>query len=274
MELETVEWFDNHFYKIVLPDGTIDYFPSVTTKLGIIAKPFLARWRGDITNREADMRVFEAQEKGIRIHNAAYVLANNGAVLYQPFRAPNFQPGQIEAITKEYDGNVAILNYQEEYYDVLKVNQWLEIVKPEIIYSERNVCSYDYRDAGTLDYLFYIKDGEYPVNGAKPLYIPEGFYVADLKTGNQVDGDAHMQTAAYAKCLEETEGIYVDGTIILHTNAKKKSGIEGLATLLRSREQMEVDYEDYRHAARLWERKNANLKPKVFEMPTMLTRRA
>lgn len=273
MEIKLVEWFDDHFYKVTTESDETIYIPSVTTKLGIIAKPFLARWRGDIGNREADYRLFEAQERGVRIHHGWYTLTTGGAVIYQPPRSQNYKPGEIEAIQNEYLGNVAVFQYQDEYYDVYKLSQWLELVKPNILASELNVYSLIELDAGTVDNVMEITEGEYLINGSKPLKLPGGRYVVDLKTGNQVDDNAFMQTAAYAKCLESMAMGDVVGTLIIHTGAKTKSAIEGLATLYRNKDQMEQDYQDYRLAAALWERKNADRKPKVFEFPAILTMR-
>lgn len=77
--------------------------------------------------------------------------------------------------------------------------------------------------------------------------------------------------ACYAKCYEEMSGEKVAGALILHTAAKTRTGIEGLSTLYVSGEQIEQDYQDYRHASAIWERKNADRQPKVFEFPALLT---
>ena len=275
IEVKLVEWFDSHFYKIDYEDKDAkkksEYFPSVTTKLGIVSKPFLARWRGDIGNREADMRVFESSERGVRIHNAWYTMTTGGAVIYQPPQKPNYNIEEVSKLQDDYAGNVAIMRYQDEMYDVVKLSKWVDIVNPKILISEFIVYSLLFKDAGTTDNVMMIEEGEYLINGAKPLKIPKGRYVVDLKSGNSVDDDAFMQTACYAKCYEEMGLGEITGTLILHTGAKTKSAIEGLATLYRSKEEMEKDYQDYRLASALWERKNADRKPKVFEFPTLLT---
>lgn len=275
MEVQMIEWFDNHFYKIKYQlDGAADvveYLPSVTTKLNIIAKPFLAQWRGDIGNREADMRVFESSERGVRIHHAWYTLTTGGVVLYQPFQHPNYTLEEIEQIKEANLGNVAIVKFQDEMYDVYKLSKWLKVVKPTILHSEKIVYSVNNRDAGTVDNIFGIEEGDYEINGKKPIHIPKGIYVVDLKSGKVVDDNAFMQTAVYAACAEEMGLGEINGTLILHTGSSMKTGIEGLATLYRSKEEMGKDYQDYRLAAALWERKNADMKPKVFEFPSLLT---
>jgi hypothetical protein len=268
--VKLVEWFDDHWYKIVIGEKT-DYFPSTSTKLRVVGKPFLAKWRGDIGNREADMRMFEAGERGTRIHHAWYTLTTGGAVIFNPWQRPNYLQEDILKLQDENCGNVAVIQYQDEMIDIWKLQRWVEIVKPKFLGSEMTVYSLKNREAGTMDNLMEIQPGEYAINGKTPLKLDGGIYVLDLKTGNNVDDDAYMQTADYAYCKEEMNPeIKIAGTIILHTGSQVRTGIEGLATLVHNREEIDKDYQDFRHAAALWERKNASAKPKVFEFPSLL----
>lgn len=272
--VKMVEWFDDHWYKIDLmqeENSVSEYLPSVTTKLGVVSKPFLAIWRGDIGNREADLRSFESSQSGSRIHNAFNVLCTNGAVVYQPHQRPNYSTEELSALNEAHFGNMVILRYQDEMWDILKLKKWLEVVKPAIVESEKIVYDLKNRDAGTADLILRIDEGEYQINGAKSLKLPGGFYVCDLKTGKVVDDDAYMQTSAYSACYSKMTSLEIVGTLILHTGSKNKSGIEGLSTHYRNQEQMAQDYQDYRHAAALWERKHAKDKPDVFEFPSLLT---
>lgn len=269
-EIQMIDWFDDHWYKITTELGE-DYFPSVTTKLNIIAKPFLARWRGDIGNREADLRISESQDRGVRIHNAWYTLTTKGAVVYNPHKNPNYSSEQLDALNLQYAGNIAVIKYQDEMFDVWKLQKWMEIVKPLSVKSEQPVFSIKNRDAGTMDNLMEIAGGKYQINGSTALELPAGLYVVDLKTGKQIDDNAFLQTAAYAKCAEEMGLGEIQGTLILHTGATTKKGIEGLATSYRMKEEMEQDYLDYRLAAALWERKNSEARPKIFQFPSILT---
>ena len=259
--LTTVEWYDDRFYKIQHGDK-VEYYPSTTTKLGVTAKPYLARWRGDIGNREADMRVFEAQQRGIRIHSGFETLCKGGTVAFD-------KPGEMIPIDSP-DGFVETMKYQEEYFAVYKLYQFLETVKPKIRAAEMNVYSHKNREAGTLDTLLEIKEGFYRVNGSSPLFIKGGIYVGDVKSGNVVSDDAYMQTTDYASCCEEMGMGPIEGTLILHTASKNRSGIYGFGVHLRNNKEMKEDYEDYRHVSKLWERKNKNIKPQLFEFPSYL----
>jgi hypothetical protein len=274
-EVKQVEWFDSRFYRVNVSEDKdsprYEYFASATTKLGVVAKPWLAHYRGDVGNREADLRMFEAGERGTRIHHAWNVLATMGAVLYNPWNRPNYTPQEITELTDKHLGNLAVVQYQDEMWDVLKLEAWVKAVKPKILMSEKAVYSIVHRDAGTLDNLMEITEGDYMVNGAKPLHLEGGIYVVDLKTGT-LDEDAFMQLACYANCVEEmNKEQKVIGTLILHTKSSNKKGVEGLATVCHNKSEADRDFADFRHASALWERKNADTKPKIFEFPTLIT---
>lgn len=273
-EIKQVEWFDDRYYKVNVSETDVpvyEYFSSATTKLNVVAKPWLARWKGDVGNREADLRMFEAGERGTRIHHAWYTLTTGGVVIFNPWQRPNYNQKEIEEMTDKAMGNLAVMQYQDEMWDVLKLKNWVDAVKPKIVGSELTVCSKICKDAGTLDNLMEIEEGDYEVNGAKAIHIPKGLYVVDLKTGS-LDEDAFMQLACYANCVNEMKlsEQLVSGTIILHTGSAVKKGIEGLSTVYHDQSELDKDFQDFRHAAALWERKNANAKPKIFEFPSLL----
>lgn len=272
-EITQVDYFDEHFYKIEHPGESVNYYPSVTTKLGIINKPFLMKWRGDIGNREADVRLFEAQERGSRIHHAWYTLTTGGAVLYNNWRKPVYTAKEIEDIDLQYGGNSIVIRYQDEMVDLVKLSRFLDAVNPTIVGSEQIVWSDIHREAGTVDNLFRIEEGEYLVSGKTPLFLKGGLYIADLKTGNSFDESAYLQMAAYAKMWMEQNDEEIVGTLGLHTSAQTRSGIEGFTVKLRTREEVENDYKVFRHAASLWEWKNKTAKPRLFSFPSLLTRR-
>lgn len=273
MKVQMVEWFDSHVYKIDLINsaGVLEtrWVPSVTTKLGIIDKPFLAKWRGDIGNREADTRLFESQQRGTRIHYAWSIYCLGGAVIYNPWNHPNYTEKEIGDL-KSQNKLYCVLNYQDEMYALIKLQKCVEIIKPKMLFSERTVYSLSNNDAGTVDNIWEIKEGKYPVNGKTPLFIPGGRYVVDLKNGNQVSDEAYYQTAAYLKCCEEMGDPAYAGTLILHTSSKNRNGIEGFGCQLSLKEEVENHYKTYRLAASLWERKNPDFAPNVFSFPSLI----
>lgn len=271
MKHKLIQYFDDHWYKIEFDNDEIAYYPSYTTKLNASPKPFLARWRGDIGNREADLRLREAAEHGTRVHHACTTYAAGGTVLYNPWQSPNWTPEQIKEIKEGDKKDPFILMNQQEMLETWRFQQFIQLVKPEIYSIERTVASHIYKEAGTLDYLFGINEGNYQINGKTPVHLDEGYYIADVKTGNTISDDAYMQISGYRNALEEEdEDIKIAGGLILHLKGKTKSGIFGLSTHLRTPEMMDQDFEDYRHVAAIWERKNRNAAPKLFDFPAIL----
>ena len=261
-EIKQIAWFDERFYQI----GD-EYYPSVTTKLQVKAKPFLARWRGDIGNREADKVMMESAERGSRIHYGWYLMTTGGVVIYNPFQNPNYSEEEVSELKSKTD--VVILGNQGEMYDIYKLQKWHEIVNPEVKESELIVYSKKNKDAGQLDKLMYIKGGEYEINGSKPLKIEEGLYVVDLKTGKTVSEDAYLQISAYASCYMEMTNETIQGGLIIHTGSTTKKGIEGLATKLRTIDELKVDYSHYRAVAQVYDMTESK-SPKIFEFPTLI----
>lgn len=265
----TVEWFDDRWYKIERKNQPTDYYPSVTTKLGVVAKDFLAKWRGDIGNREADMRLFEAQERGKRIHSGWETLCKGGAVVFNPPMRPNFDEAQLAALSNEHTF-IEVVRHQEEMYQMTKLQRFLDEVRPGILGSEVMTYSDTYREAGTIDNVFQIEEGEYLVNGRTPLFLMGGVYIGDLKTGSMFDDNAYMQMAAYANAYEERTGVRPIGSLGIHTGAKTKTGIPGLAVYVRTREELDQDFKDFRSASAIWERKHKDDRPETFDLPTVL----
>lgn len=274
LNIKHVQWFDERFYRVEYYENDvlkIKFLPSVTTKLGVTSKPFLAKWRGDVGNREADMVVFTSQQRGKRLHDAWYKMCMGGEVIFNPWDRPIFTKEQIDESIAKHNGLVSVIQFQEEMLHLVRLYKWVEIVKPKFLFSEKTVYSLKHNDAGTIDTACWIAGGEYWVNGSAPLVIPAGNYILDLKTGKEVDHDAYLQTATYLKCAEEVDPTTkYNGTIILHTQSKVRKGIEGLSTLLHTRAEAEEHYLEYRVVAELWDRRNKDAMPKFFEFPATL----
>lgn len=171
-------------------------------------------------------------------------------------------------------------------YQIVKLDKWLKAIKPKAIFTESTLFSIKNRRAGTADNFFVLDEGAYFINGAKPLLLKKGLYVTDLKSGKSIDDDAYIQIADYAMMIEEMAEIGIGwasdlitkhgevvGGLIIHTSSSTKSGIEGLATHYRSREEMLEDQEDMKSIAKIWARKNKNAKPDFFEFPSLITQK-
>lgn len=276
LDVRMIDWWDDHWYKIrYLDEAKIeqeDYFASVTTKLGALAKPHLTRWYGDVGTREAQRIMHEAADRGTRIHWAWYFWTNGGAVVYQDRRNPAYSREEMDSIYKRYNNQVWTLEFQDEHYDFLKLVQMFYIFKPEIIESEKKVFHVEHQEAGTADNIMNLKEGEYEVAGAKPLTLPGGWYLGDLKTGKQIGKDAYMQVAAYVYCAESMGYNRFQGALIYHTSSTTKKGIEGLNVHHLVRTEIDDLYSDYRDISRVWERQFSGKKPIIRQLPCLVVR--
>lgn len=264
-----IEWFNQHWYKVT-EGGQVRYLPSVTTKIGIIDKPQLARWRGDLGNREADLRMYDAATRGTRLHWAYATALKGGAVVYDPWQKPVYTDEGIAALKTEHR-ELAILRTQEEMWTISKLAEQFKRLHPQVLGVEETVWDVNANDAGTIDSIFNIEEGDYFISGRTPVHLGPGIYINDLKTGNFVDDNVWLQLAPYAVMYEKLHDVQVAGGLVTHTGASLKTGIAGLRTMVRSREELLKDYEDYRHAAKLWERTHKDARPETFEFPSVIT---
>lgn len=246
-----VNWFDQHFYKV-----DEEYLPSVTTILSAAPKPFLAQWRGEVGNTEADRLMREAADRGSLTHNLFAALVAGKRVIFNKV---------ID------DPNTICCSDQFVQLALYKLVKFFEAVRPRVLkYEEIVFSSVGY--AGTMDLLCEIPSGTYKVNGSTPVTIPGGIYVMDIKTGKSVDDTAYWQTAAYAKAWEEMTKQRISGTIILHTQSQNKNGIEGFGTKLRTESEMEVDYSNFMKIFEVWKIAPWPAKPKIVtDLPEILT---
>jgi len=274
VEIKMIEWFDDHFYKVVYLNEqgveVVDYLPSITTKLGALHKPWLSKWRGTVGNTEADRIMRESADEGSLLHWAWYTITTGGAVLYQHPRTPTYTQEQLNAIYEQYHGNVVKVNTQYQMWTMLRLQDWWKIVGPKSVESELILYDLENRDSGTADNFMYINEGNYMINGAKPLSLPTGMYVVDLKTGKTVDDVAKMQLSAYAKMYEKTHDANIEGALIIHTQSSTRKGIENLSTIHVDKDGIDQYYSDYRDIARVWDRNFGTKKPIIRDIPTVI----
>lgn len=119
----------SRFYDI---DGKL--YPSVTTALGVIRKPFLEVWRGKLGNDEADRVMHEAADLGSAVHDYCHMINTGQAV-----------------------------DPADEYREMVMAYQsWLSATVKEIVLAEQVVYSHKYQYAGRLDLLAVLKGDKYP----------------------------------------------------------------------------------------------------------------
>lgn len=283
--LETVEWWDDRFYKLEVKkdfkipdsfnpnhvhyfeDGIELFLPSVTTILNVEPKPFLATWRGDIGNYEADRKMREAQDRGSQVHNLCEKLAQGKTIIFRNEKT-NFPP--IESIEGEINKDIFLCYSQEIMMQIARFNRLLDILKPKIIESEKNV--YNIKDSlfysGTIDYIWELEGGDYQISTKKGEHIEAGKYVVDLKTGKSCDKNYFLQTVAYTKALDNIE---IKGNIIIHTNSENKTGIEGVKLFTET--DLESYWEQFKNYYKTFQYINKDIKPKLYDIPYILQRK-
>lgn len=266
-----IEFFNAHYYKVTLQDSQARFIPSVTTKLGIVDKPNVSRWRGDLGNREADLRMYEAAQRGTRIHWAHAVMLKGGAVIYDPWQKPVYTPEGIIELHKKYK-EVAILRTQEEMWDICKLAEQYKRLAPMVLGVEEMVYDIDEGMAGSIDHILSIQEGVYSIAGKSPLSLPGGIYIGDLKTGKYVDDTVFRQLAPYASCFEKKYAIQVAGALVTHTGSPVKTGIPGLTTKFCPREILFSKHlPAYKHAAALWDAEHEGEQPETFHFPSIIS---
>lgn len=268
--VKMISRYDDRFYAVTLLNGEIRYLPSVTTYLSALNKEWLPRLRGDIGNREADIRLSDAAERGSRIHHACYIYATGGVVMFEYPAEMNFEEA-VEIRTRNAQV-VAQCNAQGiRWYKLYRQNEmeqherfvkWCEIVKPKFICAEQVFWSLELNMAGTLDYVVYIDQGEYAVSGKTPVKLG-GTYVIDVKSGFAFDEGYYLQMSGYKKLYEQRRNAQLTGTIGLHLNSSTRTGIPGVSTYVTEGEKVDEHFERLMDVQRIWQWQNPNAAPKA-----------
>ena len=282
VDVRMFSWFDDHFYKVrYINEAKVEveeYFASVTTKLGALDEPFLRRWYGQVGLEEALRVMREAGDRGSRIHWAWQVFNEGGAIIYNPDKAAPYNKEELDELWKYYNGNCVVIKNQDEQLQLSKLQRWIQAVEPKQISCEMIVYDIEEKDAGTLDNLMFIEAGDYMIAGSKPLKFPEGWYIIDLKTGNNVSDKARMQVSRYGRMVEkmpivrDDKPVVIEGALIIHTSASTRTGIEGLTTIYVPREEMVELNKDYLDIAKVWNRQCQSQKPKIFQLPALIVK--
>ena len=289
--LTRVEYFDDRFYKMTIPNddrelykhvplnlvndrmSEVDiYLPSVTTIINN-AKPnsFLATWRGDVGNREADRRIAEALEKGSIIHDCCEKLCKGWDIVYQSLYHRNPTDEQIAKREKEKGGHVYVTHDQGIQIQVARFEKLLNVLNPEIIDIERNVYyAKELMYAGTVDYVMKLEGGEYQITSAKTEKIKPGYYVVDLKTGKTADDSYFSQLAPYVKAYSnENPDIKLTGAILVHLNSSNKTGIEGIKVTVKENKDLAPYFEKFTNYYNVFV-SDVPKSPAIFDIPTII----
>lgn len=254
-KIEKIEFWDDRWYKLILVDEAqikfikdkhgIDaskdalYLPSSTTMLGLIVRPYLLGWYGDVGTDTAKYRSEKGKRLGSEIHGHAKTLFEGGKLKSQDFG-------------------------QDVWVQLYRIQQWFQSFQPKILFTEHTVYSLEHFYAGTLDLCIYLKGGKYDTGYNKPIELPEGNYILDLKTGKGIDSLYNYQLASYKVAHEEMTKQKIIGTLILHTQSDTKKGWK---VIYRNLQEVETDFEMFKAISKVWKTENKNLTPDIFVLP-------
>jgi hypothetical protein len=270
LQIKKIKWYDESYYRVMLLDGSVLYYDAVTFVISQASpKPWLAPWYGDIGTQEAIRRATEAKDRGSLIHQACYVWEKGGIVAYRdPF---SDDEDSVEGLFPK-NRNVIWMPNQDHQRSVEKFQAFFETTQPEILAMEETVYSHLKRVAGTLDRVYRFKGGEYPLGGQKPVVIPEGIGIADIKTGKESD-DWLVQLGQYYSMWIEMGRGNIDFGMVIHLDADTRAGLmEGLKVHLYTPDQLIGGANQFDHLLATHRWKGA-AKPKTFEFQNVLYRK-
>ena len=273
--LEQTTYFDQHAYDVYSTETgeLIGTHVSATTVLGAIAKPWLTRWYGELGWREASRKMREAQDNGSAVHHAIEMLVTGGAVVFHPHRSKRrvLTDIQVDEIAAQHHNRIAILEDQDLQIQVGRFSQFMAVTGAKVHYAECMVWSPTLKCAGTVDLVLEIPGGKYPIAGSKPVELPGGLYIADIKTGAESEDHA-LQIAAYKYMFEEMTGQAIAGGLIIHTNATQiKGGIEGFKAVHYDLDELATALTQFRNVHQVWTDRNPGWAPKVKSFPVVIT---
>lgn len=242
-------------------DDTVIYYPSVTTILNVYPKEFIHEWRAAVGIETATAITNQALAKGSRVHRGAECLINGMTVICDPIGRNYFTPE--ERFNFNNSDNVHKMNNPTEFLEVIKVKKFLQELNAKNVFSEKMLYSVVHEFAGTADIILYIPEsGKYTISGKTPVYLDEGWYLVDIKTGKNVSNTAKYQLSAYIVALEEMYNIKFTGAMIAHTNSTMKSGIVGFKAIVYEREELKNAFKNFKIIQQMFLIDNPTPKPK------------
>jgi hypothetical protein len=261
-KIEVIEYFDDRFYKIklekaeievfkfmhpdieltVTDDGTFYYFPSVTTKLSVKNEFMLNRWRGDVGNDVANLRMRLAGVEGTVCHDAWDKLMQGHILEIQDFQ-------------------------QDEWQQIMFFQDMYRAFKPELHARKLIVYDIETLTAGELDWVWRLQAGKYNNGTSKGIELKEsGLYIFDGKTSKSLWKKNYYQLGKYADMFNKNSEEQLKGGFIFHSKAQTK--VKWKADFVTP-EQLQHNCAMFDHLAYIWHDDNP-ISPKLIDMPSKI----
>jgi hypothetical protein len=233
---EQVQFIDSRYYT----KDKITWYPGISTILDVVSKGKQYDFWLKSLGFNADYVMREAMNKGSNCHAAIQTLLQGYELSFGEIGKPNYTRDEWIMISRFVD-------FYTEF-------------KPETIAIEQVLVSEALGFGSQIDYVCML-------NGER--------WLIDHKTGSLYDS-ASIQTSAYKQLWDEyfpEQPIQRVG--ILHLDSthrgRDKTGksIQGVGWKLIEVEDIEKNFEDFKHIQAIWKRKNPDYKPFNLIYPAM-----
>jgi hypothetical protein len=178
----------HHRYKLL--NG--DIVPGVTTITGMLDKSALKIWANNIGLRGISISKYvdEKASIGTLIHSMV-----SSHIKKEKLNISEYSP---DIISKAENGFLKYLEWEKQY-------------KPEVIHSEKELVSENYKFGGQFDLLASIEDK---------------ITLVDFKSGSGLYKEHLYQVAGYALLIEDCLDFTIDNHIILRIGRDEEEGFE------------------------------------------------
>ena len=236
---QRVSFIDERFYT---KDNVI-FYPGVTTILGVVDKGSqYKRWL-QTNGMNADVIMREAMNEGSRIHEAIELFLKGNEINWAT------------------DEGVAIYT-KSEWIKISKFMDFYDNFKPDIIAIEMIIVSDKLQYGSQLDLICKL-------NGQR--------FLIDHKSGGLYDFG--MQLAAMRELWNENfPKEPIEKCAVLHLDAttrgrdKQEKISQGIGWKLVEIDEIDKQFEDFKHVQAIWKRQNPNFRPQNLIYPSSYKR--
>jgi CRISPR/Cas system-associated exonuclease Cas4 (RecB family) len=263
---QQINFLDERFYTV----DNINYYPSVTTVLGVYPKGYgFYKWLKE-NGEDADEILEKAGEQGSKVHDAIDQIIKGHQVKWTHTFVDTLQLQTVESAARFVDdcNNGLVTKYYkevqfytlEEWKMILRFVEFVESHNPIFIANEFNIVSIRYRLGGTLDIVV-------------DMYGER--WLIDIKTSNYLHKIHELQLAAYAVMFnDENPESPITRTGILWLKAqtwgayKKGKSIQGNGWQLKEFDRhFSESFALFQHIRAIWDEENPNYQPKNITFP-------
>jgi hypothetical protein len=229
-----IQFIDSRYYQF-----KDEWFPGISTILDVVSKGSqYDKWLM-MNGGNAQVLAREAMNQGSHVHEAIQDLCTGKEISFGEIGKPNYTRNEWQLISKFID-----------FYTGFK---------PEIIAVEKVLVSKKLGFGSQIDLVVKLNNK---------------IIVIDHKTGSVYD-NGMIQVSAYIKLWNEYFGDKYPATdgAILHLESTHKGrdskgkSIQGKGWILLPVEEVEKNFEDFKHIQAIWQRKNPSYRPFNEEYP-------